>query len=165
MNILVSLLNLVNTLADFNSNMPLSLDFLKKAVGRLSSEMHLKCVHVTEIRASKTLTKYCNSLVFNVSCYFNSGLAACIDPDVRPKKRPADGTVELTDEPRLLTLFTTLRDVNHKLQIHRYRNRVATAQGKQGNWLSIFPDRAGNLRNLIKTQGKHREFRQGRENE
>ena len=48
------------------------------------------------------------------------GLAACIDPDVRPKRPSPDGAADVTDEPRLLTLFTTLKDVNHKMQIHRY---------------------------------------------
>ena len=48
------------------------------------------------------------------------GLAACIDPDVRPKRPSPDGATDVTDEPRLLTLFTTLKDVNHKMQIHRY---------------------------------------------
>ena len=41
-------------------------------------------------------------------------------------------------------------------------SRVATAQGKQGIWLSIFPDRE-NTGNLGTTQGKfgqHREFSQ-----
>ena len=37
-----------------------------------------------------------------------------------------------------------------------YRNRVATAQGKQGIWLLTFPDRenTGNLVNLIFYTGK-----------
>ena len=43
--------------------------------------------------------------------------------------------------------------------------KVATAQGKQEIWLSIFQTgKTGNLSNLIKTQGKLREFGQGREN-
>ena len=37
--------------------------------------------------------------------------------------------------------------------------RVATAQGKQGVWLSIFPDRE-NTGNLGTTQGKFRQHRE-----
>ena len=38
----------------------------------------------------------------------------------------------------------------------QYRNRVATAQGKQGIWLLTFPDRenTGNLVNFIFYTGK-----------
>ena len=44
------------------------------------------------------------------------------------------------------------------MYVSQLSDRVATAQGKQEIWLSVFPDRenTGNLRNLIKTQEKTR---------
>ena len=46
-----------------------------------------------------------------------------------------------------------------QLEVNKRKNRVATAQGKQGIWFLLFPDRE-NTGNFALTQGKilrHRE--------